>query len=105
MSREPSPILMNLWDIVSRIPQGKCSAYGVLGQTLDRPVSGKLVGMWMAQCPEGLPWWRVVSKDGRLPIHRRDPRFAKMQREKLEQEGVPFVEDRVDMLQSEWIPE
>ncbi len=106
MDRKPdqSP-LAELWALVAGIPRGRCASYGALGRGLRNPASGYLVGRWMAQCPQGLPWWRVVAKDGRLPIHKRDPRWAQEQCERLEQEGIGFIEGRVNMEAHGWEPE
>ncbi len=86
-----------LWALIFAIPHGKCTSYGRLGQALPKPVSGFLVGHWMFQAPEGLPWWRVVSKDGSLPIDKLAPHLAIEQRQLLEHEGVAFEGDRVKM--------
>lgn len=79
-------------------------SYGDLGRALHHPASGYMVGRWMAQCPDDLPWWRVVAKDGRLPIHKRDPYAAEEQRRFLEIEGVSFDESCVNMTRHSWLP-
>jgi methylated-DNA-protein-cysteine methyltransferase-like protein len=85
-----------LWTLVRKIPRGRVAAYGALGRALDNPISGFLVGRAMAHCPDGVPWWRVVAKDGRLPIDKVDPRLGSVQRQKLESEGVKMIaEDQV----------
>lgn len=89
--------LDDLWVAVSEIPQGFVVAYGDLGLSLPNPVSGVLVGKWMAQCPDHLPWWRVVGKSGELLVARRDPRLAALQRQKLIAEGVEFSDDSVSL--------
>jgi methylated-DNA-protein-cysteine methyltransferase related protein len=94
-----------LFELVRRIPAGRCAAYGALGRALPHPVSGYLVGRWMASAPEGVPWWRVVSKDGTLVIARRDPALGQRQRRLLESEGIPFEGENVVMKASEWKPE
>lgn len=58
----------------------------------------------MAQIGDEAPWWRVVAKGGGLPIHRRDPTLERLQRTRLEEEGVGFVGDRVDMTRYGWNP-
>jgi alkylated DNA nucleotide flippase Atl1 len=60
---------------------------------MNSPVSGLLVGKWMASCPDGVPWWRVLKADGTLAVGKRDPRFAAEQIQKLEEEGIEFVGD------------
>jgi alkylated DNA nucleotide flippase Atl1 len=58
----------------------------------------------MAQCPDGVPWWRVVAKTGALPIAKRDPYAEMDQRRLLEREGVRFVDDLIDMDTHAWQP-
>ena len=89
--------LEELWEIVRRIPPGRCAAYGDVARELDNPVSGYTVGRWMANAPLTVPWWRVVGKHGDLPIAKRDPMMASEQRRLLEAEGVAFEEAKVRM--------
>ena len=89
--------LTELWDLVRSVPKGYVSSYGAVGRSLKRPVSGYLVGRWMAQCPEGVPWWRIVTKSGTLAINKRDPHMGLQQRQLLEREGVTFDGEAVDM--------
>ena len=87
--------LDDLWIAVAQVPAGTVVSYGDLGMSLPSPVSGVLVGKWMAQCPDDLPWWRVVGKSGDLLVARRDPRLAAIQRQRLISEGVEFEGDLV----------
>lgn len=96
--------LDELWDLVRSIPRGRVGSYGTVGAALKNPASGYLVGRWMAQCPEGVPWWRVVAKTGALPIEKLDPYLEMDQRRLLESEGVIFVDDRVDYSAHAWDP-
>jgi alkylated DNA nucleotide flippase Atl1 len=47
----------------------------------------------MNQATQDVPWWRVVAKDGSLPISKRNPALAQEQRDKLQAEGVEFDDD------------
>lgn len=87
--------LQPLWDVVRRIPRGRVASYGAVGQALPTPASGYMVGRWMASCPPDVPWWRVVAKDGRLPVNKRSPELAHEQRERLIAEGVPMLAEGV----------
>ncbi len=89
--------LEELWQLVRSIPEGKVSSYGDVGQALSTPSSGFQVGRWMARCPEGVPWWRVVSKQGHFPVGKRDPKLEMEQREILEKEGVEVQDGQVEM--------
>jgi methylated-DNA-protein-cysteine methyltransferase-like protein len=88
-------IIQELEALVHSIPEGTVASYGQLGRALSRPVSGLLVGRWMAQVSSTVPWWRVVASDGSLPVGKRDPRLGQEQRARLEAEGVPFQADCV----------
>ncbi len=54
-----------------------------------------MVGRWMAGCPGTVPWWRVIAKDGRLPLGKRSPELAADQQRRLEEEGVKIEGDLV----------
>lgn len=81
-----------LWKIVRSIPRGRVMSYGDVGKMLKHPASGFLVGKWMASAPDGVPWWRVVSKDGSLSIAKRSTYLAIEQKQRLQDEGVAFLE-------------
>lgn len=95
--------LDELWGLVASIPKGKVASYGAIGAALKNPASGFMVGRWMAQCPEGTPWWRVVSKSGAFPIAKLDPYLGLDQRKLLEGEGVSFIGELVDMERHAWL--
>jgi methylated-DNA-protein-cysteine methyltransferase related protein len=86
---EPEPTGDRAADIlerVRRIPEGFVRAYGDLS-----PGAPRLAGTVLARTDEaGLPWWRVVRADGSLAKGER-------QRRLLDEEGIPFRGDRVDM--------
>ncbi|MBS1705964.1 MAG: MGMT family protein [Armatimonadetes bacterium] len=95
-----SNALAHLIEQVNKIPRGRVASYGMVGRSLRNPVSGLVVGRWMASLEDGdaLPWWRVIGADGRLPIEKRGPHAAQIQRDRLEEEGVGFVEGKVEKI-------
>ncbi len=86
-----------LFELVKRIPEGRVCGYGAAGDALSRRMLGRTVGQCMASSPPEIPWWRVVAKDGDLPIRKRDPNAAQLQQKSLEDEGIEFVDGRVPM--------
>jgi methylated-DNA-protein-cysteine methyltransferase-like protein len=96
--------LQELWDLVKKIPEGKCATYGDLGRAMHYPATGRMVGRWMANCPDDIPWWRVVNKRGDLPIAKRDAYLGVQQRQLLEKERIPFRNDLVHLEECGWIP-
>jgi len=80
-------------ELCRAVPQGRVTSYGALGAECDPPISGYICGRVMGQIMDGAPWWRVVGKDGKLPISKRSPNHSREQREKLEAEGVRFDDE------------
>ena len=88
-----------VYDIVAQIPRGKVISYGQIARLLCRPRAAREVGRAMRFCPPGLPWQRVVMRDG--SIAGGDPA---LRRQILEGEGVSFLPDgRVDMDACRWM--
>ncbi|MCW5939458.1 MAG: MGMT family protein [Fimbriimonadaceae bacterium] len=84
--------LEEVWNVVRSIPLGRVASYGAIGRALRPPLSGRIVGRFMARCPGDVPWWRVVAQTGELPVGKRDPRLEMEQREILAGEGVPMTQ-------------
>lgn len=88
-----------VYAVVERIPVGKVVSYGQIARMLGRLRAGREVGRAMRHCPEGLPWQRVVMKDGSVA----GGMSADIRRAVLEAEGVTFLPDgRVDMASCRW---
>ena len=83
-----------VYEIVERIPRGKVVSYGLIARLVGNPRASRQVGRAMHNCPEGLPWQRVVMADGSIT----GGLFADMRRSLLEEEGIDInAEGRVDM--------
>lgn len=88
--------IIELIEVCSRIPEGRVVNYGAVGQLMTNRPSGLVVGRWMANFGDHVPWWRVVGSKGDLLVGRRDPSLAITQKQMLEAEGVQFdSEERV----------
>jgi len=105
-SSPPNPKEFNarVYEIVRQIPAGKVMAYGQVGALIPVPMGmslkdydafkGRWVGGAMAQCPDDVPWWRVINAQGKIS----ERPGAQEQRQRLEAEGVIFdAKDKVDM--------
>ena len=83
-----------VYEFVKNIPSGKVTTYGQIASVLGKPRGAREVGWAMRNCPEGLPWHRVVMKDGSVAAGE----YAQMRRSLLEGEGIGFLPDgRIDM--------
>ena len=85
-------IIAQVYDVARAIPSGRVLAYGDVGARCEPPISGYICGRIMNNVADDVPWWRVVAKDGSLPIAKRNPTLAQLQRDLLEAEGVEFDE-------------
>jgi len=95
-----NPFYKQIYEIVEQIPYGKVISYGDIAKLLGRPRAAREVGRAMSNCPEGLPWQRVVMSDGSIT----GGVFAEIRRDILESEDVLFLPDgRVDMKACRWL--
>jgi methylated-DNA-protein-cysteine methyltransferase-like protein len=91
-------VIAAVYAIARAIPPGRVMSYGAVGARCEPPISGYICGRIMIHAHKDVPWWRVVGKDGTLRVSKRNPLFARDQRDRLEGEGVVFDENgRVKM--------
>lgn len=97
-----------VWNLVRQVPHGKVVTYGQVAQMLPSPEGVELqdykafgprwVGGAMAACPDDVPWQRVINSQEKIS----ERAGAKRQRQLLEEEGIVFVNDKVDLKVYEW---
>lgn len=87
-----------IYDVLAQVPVGCVVTYGQIARHLGMPHGARLVGWAMRQCPDGLPWHRVVGAKGAIVQHA-----VAVQRALLEDEGVEFtIDGRVDLAVYGW---
>lgn len=93
-----------IYEVVRKIPRGRVASYGQIAAMAGNPRWSRVVGyaLHVNPDPEGIPCYRVVTKDGGL-----SEAFAfggiNVQRELLERDGVRFDENgRVPMELYRW---
>lgn len=91
-----------VYQLVSTIPQGKVATYQQIATLAGNPKAARAVGMCMSKNtnPQEVPCHRVVSSTGLLTGYAFGGTNKK--KEKLLQEGVSFVGNRVDLSRSMW---
>jgi methylated-DNA-protein-cysteine methyltransferase-like protein len=79
-------------------------SYGQIANLLRRPLSARAVGWAMNQCPEDIPWQRVVNAEGGISTEKlHEP--PDLQRRLLEAEGIRFGTDgKVPMTKYRFTP-
>ena len=84
----------SVYNMVEKIPYGRVVSYGQIAHALGKPQGARAVGWAMRNCPEHLPWQRVVKADGAIT----GGEHAALRKSRLADEGVEFLPDgRVDM--------
>jgi methylated-DNA-protein-cysteine methyltransferase related protein len=95
-----------VWQIVSRVPQGKVVTYGQIAAMLGNPRAARTVGWALHSLPDesDAPWWRVINSQGRISTDCGE-HSPNLQRYLLEKEGIVFNDrDRVDLDVFQWRP-
>ena len=97
-----------VWDLVRQVPYGKVVTYGQIAKMLPPPQGVEIeayaafgprwVGGAMANCPDDVPWQRVINSQGKIS----ERPGAERQRQILEEEGVVFVKDKIDFKKYGW---
>ncbi|NJN80683.1 MAG: cysteine methyltransferase [Anaerolineales bacterium] len=105
----PQAYYEEVWMIVRKIPYGKVASYGQIAKMIPPPngvdveaykaFAPRWVGGAMANCPDDVPWQRVINSQGKIS----ERAGAERQRQLLEQEGVKFdAKDKVDLKIYTW---
>lgn len=90
-----------VYRLVAQVPRGSVTSYGQLARLLGNPRAARQVGWAMRNCPDELPWQRVVKADGTVA----GGEHAAIRKAMLEAEGIRFLPDgRVDMAACLWRP-
>ncbi len=101
---EKPPLAERVYEVVRSIPCGCVATYGQVARLAGSPRAARFVGQALHHNPHPIetPCHRVVFSDGKLAEH-----FgfggASVQRELLEEEHVPFIDDmHVDLARCRW---
>lgn len=90
-----------LYLAVSQVPSGRVCTYGAIARLAGHPNGARWAGRVLSQLPQdsNLPWHRIVNSQGKisLPGPRGD-----YQRELLSNEGVTFVNQRINLRHYGW---
>ena len=103
METENKNSFERIYDVVRQIPRGKVASYGQVAALAGNRRWQRVVGYALHVNPdeEGIPCYRVVTKDGRV-----SDAFAfggkNRQIELLEADGITFVDGHVDMERFQW---
>lgn len=98
-----------VYAITKKIPPGKVATYGQIAKLAGKPEAARVVGKYMKINPNPacrqagapiVPCHRVVGFDGEL-VGYSGQGGVKMKKKMLIQEGVFFINDKVDLKKSQ----
>lgn len=100
-----SQLRIVLYVLLSHIPYGRLVTYGQLAHMVGYPGAARAVARVLSLLPEDtqLPWHRVVAAGGRISLSCTS-RAGQEQRQRLQEEGVLVVKDRVKLINYQWQP-
>jgi methylated-DNA-protein-cysteine methyltransferase-like protein len=96
-----------IYAVVSRIPAGRVATYGQIARLAGRPGHARLVGYALCALrgDTSIPWHRVVNAQGRISPRSDGGPGDRVQRLRLEGEGVSFDDrDRIPLGLFLWRP-
>ncbi len=96
--QDSKDFVKNVWKVVCGIPAGHVLTYGDVARLAGRPSGARRVSQAMRLAPRKLkiPWHRVINAQGRISIPE-DSAGYRMQKERLEEEGVVFLNGKIDL--------
>lgn len=83
-----------IYETVAAIPLGRVVSYAEVARRAGLPRAARLVGRALAECPDEVPWHRVVNASGRISLPPGSAAAAEQQR-RLAAEGVQLNTGRV----------
>lgn len=94
-----------IWQVLGQIPSGKVVSYGQLAEMAGLPGYARFAGTTLKKLPEGsaLPWHRVLNNSGRISFPTQSQRYLEQQ-QRLRDEGVVFINRRIQMSRYRWQP-
>jgi methylated-DNA-protein-cysteine methyltransferase-like protein len=99
------PFTARVIELIRSIPKGKVATYGGIAAMAGNPRAARQVARILYSCSdmEGLPWHRVVNREGRIVLKTEWNRAE--QEERLEREGIVFRgSGRIDLERFLWQP-
>lgn len=99
-----SDTYQSIYDAVRQIPEGNVATYGDIAVLAGLPNHARLVGYALHALPiyTDVPWHRVINAQGKISLGRTDMGGELQQQRLLEDEGVVFLNGRVNLKIYRW---
>jgi len=93
-----------LFQVIHAIPKGHVATYGQVAELAGLPRAARLVGNTLKNLPKNskLPWHRVINASGKISLPMDGN--GKVQKQRLEKEGVVFLKGKINLKHYRWQP-
>lgn len=93
------------WQVIGQVPSGYVVTYGQVAELAGLQRMARAVGRTLSQLPEDtkLPWHRVINAQGKISFPVDSERYQ-TQKERLEQEGISFINGKIKLATYQWQP-
>jgi methylated-DNA-protein-cysteine methyltransferase-like protein len=97
-----SPLFLRTIALIKKIPAGKVLTYSKISQLIGAPGCARHVSYILSSSADKyeLPWHRVINSKGEISLRE----YYHQQKKRLENEGVLFQRNRVDLSKFQWRP-
>lgn len=96
----PEVLKLRIYEAVQQVPAGRVSTYGDIATIIGGGIDAWTIGQALNQIPkvgtEATPWQRIVNAQGTISTR------GLLQRAILEDEGIVFNGDRIDLKRFRW---
>jgi len=91
---------------IMQIPKGQVASYGQIAKLAGFPSFSRHVGRSLKGLPKDtkVPWHRVVNAQGKIAFDQDSIQYQ-TQKERLEREGIYFMNGKVSLSKYRWNPE
>jgi methylated-DNA-protein-cysteine methyltransferase related protein len=100
---EVANLKARVFALVRACPAGRVTTYGWIAKAIGYPRGARMVGWIMNESAEGVPAQRVINSKGELTGSWAFGERGRM-RQLLEDEGIVFSDEHVDLKRYGWDP-
>lgn len=99
------PVSERLCSVLALIPTGTVVTYGQMAALIGLPGAARVIGQHLNRLPQDtqLPWHRIINAQGRLSFTPLSDHYL-LQKQRLENEGVVFINGKIDLKCYQWRP-
>lgn len=89
--------------LIQSLPKGRVATYGQIALLAGNPKGARVVSWLLHACTNShnLPWQRIINAQGKIAFRPSSTQYI-LQKNLLQEEGIIFVNERVDLQKYGW---